>query len=85
MAPGGHGCRSHVYILAPFLAANLRGTHLRKELSEVESNVEATNSENIKLKRDKMLLTDEVANLQARVSFYRETLSYSEEVTYKIS
>ena len=50
-----------------FLAANLRRTQLRSELNEVEGHQDSTNSENVALKRDKLLLTDEVANLNAKV------------------
>jgi len=48
-------------------AANLRRTQLRNELNEVEGHHDSTNSENVALKRDKLLLTDEVANLNAKV------------------
>ena len=47
--------------------ANLRRTQLRSELNEVEGHHDSTNSENVALKRDKLLLTDEVANLNAKV------------------
>ena len=49
------------------MAANLRRTQLRNELNEVEGHQDSTNSENVALKRDKLLLTDEVANLNAKV------------------
>ena len=54
-------------LLLYFLAANLRRTRLRNELNEVEGHQDSTNSENVALKRDKLLLTDEVANLNAKV------------------
>lgn len=49
------------------LEANLRRTQLRNELNEVEGHQDSTNSENVALKRDKLLLTDEVANLNAKL------------------
>ena len=52
----------------PVLAsANLRRTQLRNELNEVEGHQDSTNTENVALKRDKLLLTDEVANLNSKV------------------
>ena len=66
-----HCMRFKVYFLNEcheiFLAANLRRTQLRSELNEIEGQHDSTNSENVALKRDKLLLTDEVANLNAKV------------------
>ncbi|XP_073251305.1 uncharacterized protein [Porites lutea] len=49
------------------LEANLRRTQLRSELNEIEGQHDSTNSENVALKRDKLLLTDEVANLNVKL------------------
>ena len=54
-------------LMTSFLAANLKRTQLRNELNEVEGHQDSTNSENVALKRDKLLLADEVANLNAKV------------------
>lgn len=56
-----------------FLAANLKRTQLRNELNEVEGHQDSTNSENVALKRDKLLLADEVANLNAKVLYSDKT------------
>lgn len=56
-----------------FLAANLKRTQLRNELNEVEGHQDSTNSENVALKRDKLLLADEVANLNAKVLYNDKT------------
>ncbi|PFX15156.1 hypothetical protein AWC38_SpisGene20639 [Stylophora pistillata] len=49
------------------LEANVKRTQLRNELNEVEGHQDSTNSENVALKRDKLLLADEVANLNAKL------------------
>lgn len=60
-------------IMTSFLAANLKRTQLRNELNEVEGHQDSTNSENVALKRDKLLLADEVANLNAKVLYSDKT------------
>ncbi|EDO46278.1 predicted protein, partial [Nematostella vectensis] len=49
------------------LEANLRRTQLRNELSEVELLQDSTANENVSLNRDKLLLSDEVTSLRARL------------------
>ena len=56
----------------------MRRTQLRNELNEVEGHQDSTNSENVALKRDKLLLTDEVANLNAKV--FASTLSSRDQL-----
>lgn len=56
------------------LEANLRRTQLRSELNEIEGQHDSTNSENVALKRDKLLLTDEVANLNAKLDEREEEI-----------
>ena len=63
------------------LAANLRRTQLRSELNEIEGQHDSTNSENVALKRDKLLLTDEVANLNAKVQ--KDTFSFKKALNIK--
>ena len=63
------------------LAANLRRTQLRSELNEIEGQHDSTNSENVALKRDKLLLTDEVANLNAKVQ--KDTFSFKKALKIK--
>lgn len=60
-------------LMTSFLAANLKRTQLRNELNEVEGHQDSTNSENVALKRDKLLLADEVANLNAKVLYSDKT------------
>ena len=60
-------CVFHVRLLLFLFAANLKRNQLRNELNEVEGQHDSTNTENVALKRDKFLLTDEVANLNAKV------------------
>ena len=56
------------------IVANLRRTQLRNELNELEGVNDSTNSENISLRRDKVLLTDEVATLNGKVGVYLVSL-----------
>ena len=45
----------------------LRGTKLQCEVDELENMNTSQNEENIQLRRDKMMLNDHVADLQATV------------------
>ncbi|XP_074607901.1 uncharacterized protein LOC141860639 [Acropora palmata] len=56
------------------LEANLKRNQLRNELNEVEGQHDSTNTENVALKRDKFLLTDEVANLNAKLDEKNEEM-----------
>ena len=49
-------------------------------MNEIEGQHDSTNSENVALKRDKLLLTDEVANLNAKVQ--KDAFSFKK--AYKI-
>lgn len=49
------------------LLASLQRSHLQNELSEVEVMHDSSEVENMGLKRDKIMLSDEVANLNAKV------------------
>ena len=60
-------CVFHVRLFFFLFAANLKRNQLRNELNEVEGQHDSTNTENVALKRDKFLLTDEVADLNAKV------------------
>ena len=47
--------------------ANLRGTTLQSELNELENLNSSQSDENIQLRRDQMILTNHVAELQEKV------------------
>ncbi|XP_068706076.1 myosin-6-like isoform X2 [Montipora foliosa] len=60
------------------LEANLRRTQLRNELNEVEGHQDSTNTENVALKRDKLLLTDELDERYEEIERLKLRLEESE-------
>ncbi|XP_028514928.1 ELKS/Rab6-interacting/CAST family member 1 [Exaiptasia diaphana] len=56
------------------LEASLQRNHLRNELSEAEMLHNSADQENMALKRDKILLTDEVASLNAKLDDKEEEI-----------
>lgn len=52
---------------SPISAAKLRGTKLQSEVEELENMNTSQNEENIQLRRDKMILSDHVADLKSQV------------------
>eukprot|EP00795_Rhopilema_esculentum_P005871 gene5871-11197_t len=54
--------------------AKLRGTKLQSEVEELENLNTSQSEENIQLRRDKMILTDHVADLQAQLSEKEEEI-----------